>query len=171
MKKKICILLVGCLLLSGCSLFRTDDSQSKGESSEPQSASLPISSMSESDPGSSSQPEDSSQSSSAPTSSSSEADLEQDVSGWIGTYAKQGGSAGQIMLMITEGKETGAVHFALDAKGLVIEGDALIYKEDRAICEEKGNLTLQLGKAGITVTEGKSLSDNADFSGFYEKIA
>ena len=170
MKKKICILLVGCLLLSGCSLFRTDDSQSKGESSEPQSASLPISSMSESDPGSSSQPEDSSQSSSTP-SSSSEADLEQDVSGWIGTYAKQGGSAGQITLMITEGKETGAVHFVFDAKGLLVEGDALIYKEDRAICEEKGNLTLQLGKTGITATEGKSLSDNADFSGFYEKIA
>ena len=170
MKKKICILLVGCLLLSGCSLFRTDDSQSKGESSEPQSASLPISSMSESDPGSSSQPEDSSRSSST-SSSSSEADLEQDVSAWVGSYAKQRGSAGQVTLEVTEGEKAGTVHFSFDAKGTLVEGDALVYKDGGALCEEQGNMTFLLERKGITVTEGKDLSNSVDFSGFYEKIA
>ena len=165
MKKKICILLVGCLLLSGCSLFRTDDSQSKGESSEPQSASLPISSMSESDPGSSSQPEDSSQSSSAPTSSSSEADLEQDVSGWIGTYAKQRGSAGQVTLR-SRGEKAGQFIFPLMPRD---SWRGMLWSIRIGDLRGAGKYDLQLGKRNYR-NRGKGLS-NADFSGFYEKIA
>ena len=171
MKKRISILLAGCLLLSGCSLLGSPNSQSgEGQSSVPQSISQPSSSSRSGEDDSSSQPQDSSAVSSVPD-SSSQAPLEQDVSAWIGSYAKQPGSAGQITLDVTEGEETGTIHFVFNAKGLVVEGDALVYKDGGALCEEQGNMTLLIERRGITVTEGKTISQSVDFSGIYEKIS
>lgn len=173
MKKKISVLLAGCLLLSGCSLFGSPQSQStNSQSGASQSISQPApsSSQPEKQEDSSSQAQDSSSVSSVPD-SSSQAELVQDVSAWVGSYAKQRSSASQITLEVTEGKESGTIHFLMDAKGLIVEGDALIYKDGEALCEEQGNMTLQLERDGITITEGKDISTSVDFSGNYERIS
>ncbi len=170
--KKIAFLLACCLLLAGCSLFGSADPQSEGDrsSSAPQSISQPISSVSQPEEDSSSSlPPDSSESSSVPD-SSSQAEPATDVSAWVGLYAKQPGSAGQVTLQITEGQKEGTIHFVLDAKGLTVEGDALVYKDGGAICEEQGNMTLSIVQRGISVAEGKPISESVDFSGTYEKM-
>ena len=152
MKRMILVLLAAAVLLCGCSLFGSDDSGSSApdSSSVPSSSSVPDSS----------QPEDSSGDQSAAV---------QDVSGWIGSYAMQPGSAGQVTLVITAGSTEGSIHFVLDAKGLTYQGDALVYAEQDALCKELGNLTLHLERSGITVTEGEKLNSSANFSGYYEK--
>lgn len=173
MKRMILVLLAAAVLLCGCSLFGSDDSGSSApdSSSAPSSSSVPDSSQ----PEDSSQAQDSSQASgsipagdSTPTSGDQSAAV-QDVSGWIGSYAMQPGSAGQVTLVITAGSTEGSIHFVLDAKGLTYQGDALVYAEQDALCKELGNLTLHLERSGITVTEGEKLNSSANFSGYYEK--
>ncbi|MDD2994568.1 MAG: hypothetical protein PHG73_13675 [Pygmaiobacter sp.] len=89
--------------------------------------------------------------------------------GWVGSYAKDAGSAGQVTMTVTAGSKSGAFHFVLDAKGLTAEGDAVIDANGRsAVCKEQGNLSFALGGGGITVTEGTSINDNVAFSGFYQ---
>ena len=172
MKRLLLIVVAASLLLTGCGLLGGNSSSTPS----PDSSSTPISSSST--PTSSSSEQDSSapDSSSAPTTSSSAPDSSsaeqvQDVSAWIGSYAKQPGSAGQITLEVTQGSTTGTVHFVLNAKGLVFEGDALVYKDGSALCEAQGNLTLKLERQSILVTEGKPLIGSADFSGSYDKLS
>lgn len=89
--------------------------------------------------------------------------------GWVGSYAKDAGSAGQVTMTVTAGSKSGAFHFVLDAKGLTAEGDAVIDANGRsAVCKEQGNLSFALGGGGITVTEGTRINDNVAFSGFYQ---
>ncbi len=89
--------------------------------------------------------------------------------GWVGSYAKDAGSAGQVTLTVTAGSKSGTFHFELNAKGLIAAGDAVIDTDGRsAVCKEQGNLSFALGRDGITVTEGSRINNNVAFSGFYQ---
>lgn len=89
--------------------------------------------------------------------------------GWVGSYAKDAGSAGQVTMTVTAGSKSGTFHFELNAKGLIAAGDAVIDTDGRsAVCKEQGNLSFALGGGGITVTEGSRINDNVAFSGFYQ---
>lgn len=89
--------------------------------------------------------------------------------GWVGSYAKDAGSAGQVTMTVNAGSKSGTFHFVLDAKGVMAEGDAVIDAGGRsAACKEQGNLSFALGGGGITVTEGTRINNNVAFSGFYQ---
>lgn len=167
MKKLIVLAVTACLLFTACG---GDGSSASGgaSSSRPSSSSAaqPTATPKATAAPTATPQKDASSSSASPSSS----EVAQDVSAWVGDYAKQPGSAGQILLTVTEGGEAGLIHFVLDAKGLTVEGDATVYKDGGALCEAQGNLTLSLGRDGVTVTEGKELNPNVAFSGLYEKF-
>ena len=169
MKKKLVILAaLACLLFTACG--GNSSSAAGGASSSQPGSSSSAAAQPTATPKATAAPTATPQKDASSSAAPSSSELAQDVSAWVGSYAKQPGSAGQILLTVTEGSETGLIHFVLDAKGLTVEGDATVYKDGGALCEAQGNLTLSLGRSGVTVTEGKELNPNVAFSGRYEKI-
>lgn len=159
--------LAAACLLTACG--PRSSSQPKDPGSRPDaSSSQPVptdapSSAAPSQPqsGSSLPPDSSSSSSQAPSSQPQQQE-------WAGTYAREPGSAGQIMLYITQenGEE---FHFKFDAKGLIFEGDAVIAGDTATYDNQEGyTLTFHAGQTIVIEQTGIFESGNVSFDGEFE---
>lgn len=158
--------LAAACLLTACgprSSSQPEDSSSQptASSSQPAPTTAPSSSPSQPQSGSSLPPESSSSSSQA---SSSQPQQQE----WAGTYAREPGSAGQIMLYITQETSEG-FHFKFDAKGLIFEGDAVVAGDTATYSGKDGYaLTFYSGQTIVIEQTGVFEGGNVSFDGEFE---
>ncbi len=102
------------------------------------------------------------------SSSSQESSAQTQQQEWAGTYAREPGSAGQIMLYITQ-ENSEEFHFKFDAKGLVLEGDAVIAGDMATYDNKKGyTLTFYAGQTIVIEQTGMFEGGNVSFDGEFE---
>lgn len=161
--------LAAACLLTACgprSSSQPEDSSSQpaASSSQPVPTTAPSSSSSsQPDAGSSLPPDSSSSSSQAPSSQSQQQE-------WAGTYAREPGSAGQIMLYITQ-ENSEEFHFKFDAKGLIFEGDAVIAGDTATYNNKEGyTLTFHAGEMIMIEQTGIFEGGNVSFDGEFESV-
>lgn len=157
--------LAAACLLTACgprSSSQPEDSSSQPAalSSQPAPTTAPSSSSSQPQSGSSLPPDSSS--------SSSQTSSSQPQQEWAGTYAREPGSAGQIMLYITQETSEG-FHFKFDAKGLIFEGDAVIAGDTATYDNKEGyTLTFHAGQTIVIEQTGIFEGGNVAFDGEFE---
>lgn len=158
--------LAAACLLTACgprSSSQPEDSSSQptASSSQPAPTTAPSSFSSQPQSGSSLPPESSSSSSQV---SSSQPQQQE----WAGTYAREPGSAGQIMLYITQETSEG-FHFKFDAKGLIFEGDAVVAGDTATYSGKDGYaLTFYSGQTIVIEQTGVFEGGNVSFDGEFE---
>lgn len=159
-------MLTAVCLFTGChhagSSSKPVDSSSIPSASSAQPTSTPAPTPA-SQSQSQSQPQSQSESGSSSASSSQEAQLE-----WAGTYAREPGSAAQVMLYITQENDE-EFHFKFDAKGLVFEGDAVISGDTATYDNHKDyTLVFHLGRMIQIEQIGTFEGGNVSFDGEFE---
>lgn len=158
----ITVTLAAACLLSACGPQSSSQPEESGSQPAVSSSRPAPSADSSLPPSSTSVPAGSSSSSSqAPSSQPQQQE-------WSGTYAREPGSAGQVMLYIT--RETSEeFHFKFDAKGLVLEGDAVIAGDMATYDNKEGyTLTFYAGQTIVIEQTGIFEGGNVSFDGKFE---